>query len=84
MSSIKTNQDKARGHTENLWQNWRKKNLYGFFNKSIWPPLSPDINTIDLQKWSISECDVSRISYPIVSDLDKIKVKKNRDVTIQF
>lgn len=59
----------APSHTSNLTQQWCKDHFSGFWNKNVWPPLSPDINPMDFAIWSILESDVSAKSNSSVAAL---------------
>ena len=48
-------QDGAPAHTSNIVQIWAKENFKGFWAKEIWPPSSPDLNTMDYSVWAILE-----------------------------
>ena len=40
-------QDGAPSHTSNRTQAWLKSNFEAFWDKSLWPPSSPDLNPMD-------------------------------------
>lgn len=63
-------QDGAPAHTANVTQKWCKDNFKGFWDKTLWPPSSPDINPMDFAIWSILESDVSSRSYPNLNSLN--------------
>ena len=48
-------QDRAPSHTAQKTQEWLTINFSGFWNKSIWPPCSPDLNLMDYSIWSVLE-----------------------------
>ena len=62
-------QDGAPSHTSNLTQQWCNDHFSGFWDKTVWPPSSPDINPMDFCIWSILESDVSAKSYTSVPAL---------------
>ena len=45
----------ATSHTVNRVQEWCRRNMTGFWPEELWPPLSPDLNTMDFAIWSILE-----------------------------
>ena len=47
-AGITLQQDGADTHTANVVQDWCKNNMPGFLGKDLWPPSSPDLNTINL------------------------------------
>ena len=40
-------QDGASSHTAKISQNWCETNLNSFWDKTLWPPSSPDLNPMD-------------------------------------
>lgn len=56
-------------HMANSMQGWCKRYFNGFFDKSILPQSSPDINPVGFVIWPILKSDVSCISYSSVGDL---------------
>ena len=48
-------QDGAPSHTARKTQECLTVNFPGFWDKSIWPPYSPDLNVMDYSIWSILE-----------------------------
>ena len=40
-------QDGALAHNANIVQAWCSENFPAFWNKSMWPPSSPDLNVMD-------------------------------------
>ena len=44
-------QDGATPHTSNKSQDFCRKNLDAFLDKSHWPPNSPDLNPLDFFYW---------------------------------
>ena len=48
-------QDGAPSHTARKTQEWLTVNFPGFWDKSIWPPYSLDLNVMDYSIWSIVE-----------------------------
>ena len=40
-------QDEAPAHTSNVTQAWLRHNSEAFWDKSMWPPSSPDLNPMD-------------------------------------
>ena len=46
-------QDGTPRHTARKTQEWFTVNFPGFWDKSIWPPYSPDSNVMDYTIWSI-------------------------------
>ena len=48
-------QDGAPSYTARKTQEWLTVNFPGFWDKSIWPPYSPDLNGMDYSIWSILE-----------------------------
>ena len=63
-------QDGAPAQTANVTQKWCNDHFQGFWDKTMWPPSSPDINPMDFAIWSILESEVSTRSYP---NLDSLK-----------
>ena len=53
-------QDGAPSNYGNTTQKWCEENLSGFFNKSLWPPSSPDFNPLDYYVWGVVERGVNR------------------------
>ena len=46
-TGIPLQQDGAETHIANVVQDWCKDNMAGFLGKDLWPPSSPDLNTIN-------------------------------------
>ena len=52
-SDIILQQYGATSHTANRVQEWCKRNITEFWPKELWPPSSPDLNTMNFAIWSI-------------------------------
>ncbi|KAF2350372.1 hypothetical protein FHG87_018871 [Trinorchestia longiramus] len=66
---ITVQQDGATSHTAILVQDWCKDNFKSFWPKELWPPSSPDLNSMDFWIWSILEqkfCAVSHSSVEVL------------------
>ena len=48
-SGITLQQECASSHTANLVQEWCKK-MAGFLTKELWPPSSPDLHPMDINR----------------------------------
>lgn len=68
-------QDGAPAHTSNKTQEWIRSNFAGFWEKSLWPPNSPDLNPLDYSIWSVVEEKACRTPHSSLADL-KVSVAK--------
>jgi hypothetical protein len=62
-------QDGAPAHTSNRTQKWLADNLAQFWNKTLWPPSSPDLNPLDYSIWSVLESKACATSHANLDDL---------------
>ena len=62
-------QDGATSPTANVVQDWCKDNMAGFWGKHLWPPSSPDLNTMDFAIWTILESNLCSSSHQSVTSL---------------
>ena len=62
-------QDGAPCHTANKVQDWCRQNLPGFWDKSLWPPSSPDLNPLDYGVWSVVEARACATPHRNVAEL---------------
>ena len=65
-------QDGAPAHTARKNQKFCKRHFEDFWDKSMWPPSSPDLNPLDYFWWSILESRVNATPHP---NLDSLKAK---------
>jgi hypothetical protein len=68
-------QDGAPAHTSNKTQTWIASNFAGFWEKSLWPPNSPDLNPLDFSIWSVIEDKACKTPHSSLADL-KVSVAK--------
>jgi hypothetical protein len=68
-------QDGAPAHTAKLTQEWLKANLQDHWPKEIWPPSSPDCNTLDYFMWSVCEREVNKQPHNTMASL-KAKISE--------
>jgi hypothetical protein len=63
--------DGAPPHTSNATQRFLAEKLSpgGFWEKTMWPPSSPDLNPLDFSIWSRVESEACRTSHPNVAAL---------------
>lgn len=62
-------QDGAPVHTATSTQNFLAANLAKFWDRSMWPPSSPDLNPLDFSIWAHLESEACRTSHPNVDAL---------------
>ena len=73
---ITLQQDGTTSHTARLVQDWCKDNFKSFWPKELWPPSSPDLNSMDFGIWSILDQKFCAVSYSSVEVL-KQKLTKS-------
>ena len=69
-------QDGATPHTANAVQNYLKSKSKRFFDKSMWPPRSPDLNPCDFFLWGYLK---DRVYDPMPEPLDSLKSNIERE-----
>jgi transposase len=62
-------QDGAPAHTSKKTQQWLATNLADFWDKTVWPPSSPDLNPLDYSVWSVVESKACKTSHNSIKDL---------------
>ncbi len=62
-------QDGAPSHTSKETQKWLVENLAASWEKTLWPPSSPDLNPLDYGIWGAVESKVGKVPYPSVEAL---------------
>jgi transposase len=62
-------QDGAPAHTSNRTQEWIRTNFAGFWDKTVWPPSSPDLNPLDFSVWSVVESKAFKTPHDSISSL---------------
>lgn len=62
-------QDGAPSHTTNKTQNFCSEHMAKFWSKDLWPPSSPDLNTLDYFWWSVIEASVNKTPHPNIQSL---------------
>ena len=75
LNNYEFQQDGAPAHTSKRTQEWLAANLAGFWEKTLWPPSSPDLNPLDFSIWSVVESKACKTSHNNVASL-KISVAK--------
>ena len=65
----------APSHTSEKTQKWCQYHFPGFWSKEVWPPSSPDLNSIDFCVWSHLKADACASSHVSVEAL-KSSLKK--------
>jgi hypothetical protein len=68
-------QDGAPAHTSKKTQQWLAMNLADFWDKTVWPPSSPDLNPLDYSVWSVVESKACKTSHNSIKDL-KVSITK--------
>jgi hypothetical protein len=68
-------QDGAPAHTSKRTQEWLAQNFAGFWEKTAWPPSSPDLNPLDFSVWSVVESKACKTPHNSIASL-KISVAK--------
>jgi DNA-binding Lrp family transcriptional regulator len=74
-------QDGAPAHTSNRTQKWLADNVAQFWDKSMWPPSSPDLNPLDYSVWSVLESKACATSHANLEDLKASIVKAWRGLS---
>ena len=62
-------QDSAPAHASKKTQEWLRMNVAGFWDKSLWPSNSPDLNPLDYSVWSVVETNSCKTPHPNVDSL---------------
>ncbi len=62
-------QDGAPAHTSARAQDWCAQNFPAFWEKSVWPPSSPDLNPMDFFFWSVVESDANQKAHNTIQSL---------------
>jgi transposase len=62
-------QDGAPAHTSKKTQAWLAENMSMFWDKTIWPPSSPDLNPLDFSVWSVIEAKACKVPHSSVAAL---------------
>ena len=62
-------QDGAPAHTSRRTQKWLAANMSDFWEKTLWPPSSPDLNPLDYSVWSVVENKACKTSHANVDHL---------------
>ena len=63
-------QDGAPAHTSRKTQEWLATNLKDFWDKTVWPPSSPDLSPLYYSVWSIVEAKACKAPH---SNIDHLK-----------
>lgn len=74
MGKVIFTQDGAPCHTSKATQAWLKENMK-FWDKSIWPPSSPDLNPLDFSIWASVQTEASKVQHPNLKSLKKAVTK---------
>lgn len=74
-------QDGAPAHTSKKTQDWLATNLKEFWDKSVWPPSSPDLNPMDFSVWGVMEAKACRVSHSSINGLKSSIVKAWRSLS---
>lgn len=61
-------QDGAPAHTSKIVQEWMKTNMK-FWDKTMWPPQSPDLNPLDFSIWWHVESRACKVRHSNVEEL---------------
>jgi inhibitor of nuclear factor kappa-B kinase subunit alpha len=77
-------QDGAPAHTSKRTQEWLAANTADFWDKSSWPPSSPDLNPLDYSVWGVVEAKACRTSHANVDDLKKSIIKAWRSMSKDY
>ena len=68
-------QDLAPSPTSGKSQKWLSANIYDYTSPNVWPPNSPDLNTMDYYVYGAVEKDTNRRASTTKDQLiDRIKV----------
>jgi hypothetical protein len=65
-------QDGAPAHTSKWTQDWLAANLSSYWDKTVWPPSSPDLNPLDYSIWGFLEAKACQTSHTSIEDLKKL------------
>ena len=68
-------QDSAPSHTSRKMQAWCRGNFPNFWSKEMWPPASPDMNSLNFNIWSILEAQACAKTHNTVEGV-KVSLKK--------
>jgi len=87
VSPCVSQQDKTPAHTANITQNWLKANLKDHWPKEIWPPSSPDCNSLDYFMWGTVDREVKKQPHftlaSVRTKISEVMTDKNREVVIR-
>ena len=61
--------DSAPAHSSRLTQAWMYQNLYSHWSPDVWPPNSPDCNSLDYYFWGVIEGNVNEFKHASLDDL---------------
>ena len=76
-------QDGAPAHTANKVQQWLRDNV-DFWDKSMWPPQSPDLNPLDFSVWWHVESKACAARHPNVEALKSTVNKVWADMSEEY
>jgi len=68
-------QDGAPAHTSKKTQDWLRANMANFWDKTTWPPSSPDLNPLDFSVWGVVESKACMTSHASIDTLKTSIVK---------
>jgi hypothetical protein len=74
-------QDGAPAHTSRRTQEWLGANMSKFWDKTVWPPSSPDLNPLDYSVWSVIEAKACKTPHSSVDTLKASITKAWRMMT---
>ncbi len=77
-------QDGAPCHTSKRTQEWLGANFADFWDKTVWPPSSPDLSPLDYSVWGVVEAKACKVSHPSVEALKASIIKVWRMMTKDY
>ena len=81
-------QDGVSSHTSLKIQKWLSENVSRFWDKTMWPPCSPDLDLMDFSVWSWLEKEACSVPHKSVGSLkDSLKrawEKCHKALSMQF